>query len=222
MNYNLLKETIGLIEQFEEECKKGNNYSEDSKGLRKYIVDQCEAEVVAEPHWEGKEDGRNPESVISTLIVHMNRYAKTYSKSAIHDSEFSTQEEFIYLINLKVFGPMIKMELIKRNIHDKPLGMQIINRLIHQGWVEQKNSDKDKRSKVISITSEGLRVLEDQMHKIRQASQIVTGDLTHKEKMELIRLLQKLADFHQCIYNQNIDVADLLGSVSENYPYVNN
>ena len=114
------------------------------------------------------------------------------------------------------------MELIKRNIHDKPLGMQIINRLIHQGWVEQKNSEKDKRSKVISITAEGLRVLEDQMHKIRQASQIVTGDLTHKEKMELIRLLQKLAHFHQSIFNQNIDVADLLNSVSENYPYSDN
>lgn len=222
MNYNLLKETIDLIEQFEYECKKGNTYSEDSKGLRKYIVDQFEAELLAEPDWEGKADGRNAESVISTLIVHMNRYAKTYCKSAIHDSAFSTQEEFIYLINLKVFGAMIKMELIKRNIHDKPLGMQIINRLIHQGWVEQKNSEKDKRSKVISITAEGLRVLEDQMHKIRQASQIVTGDLTHKEKMELIRLLQKLAHFHQSIYNQNIDVADLLNSVSENYPYSDN
>ncbi|SJN51120.1 transcriptional regulator, MarR family [Sphingobacterium faecium PCAi_F2.5] len=222
MNYNLLKETIDLIEQFEYECKKGNTYSEDSKGLRKYIVDQFEAELLAEPDWEGKADGRNAESVISTLIVHMNRYAKTYSKSAIHDSAFSTQEEFIYLINLKVFGAMIKMELIKRNIHDKPLGMQIINRLIHQGWVEQKNSEKDKRSKVISITAEGLRVLEDQMHKIRQASQIVTGDLTHKEKMELIRLLQKLAHFHQSIFNQNIDVADLLNSVSENYPYSDN
>lgn len=222
MNYNLLKETIDLIEQFEYECKKGNTYSEDSKGLRKYIVDHFEAELPAEPDWEGKADGRNAESVISTLIVHMNRYAKTYSKSAIHDSAFSTQEEFIYLINLKVFGAMIKMELIKRNIHDKPLGMQIINRLIHQGWVEQKNSEKDKRSKVISITAEGLRVLEDQMHKIRQASQIVTGDLTHKEKMELIRLLQKLAHFHQSIFNQNIDVADLLNSVSENYPYSDN
>lgn len=222
MNYNLLKETIDLIEQFEYECKKGKTYSEDSKGLRKYIVDHFEAELLAEPDWEGKADGRNAESVISTLIVHMNRYAKTYSKSAIHDSAFSTQEEFIYLINLKVFGAMIKMELIKRNIHDKPLGMQIINRLIHQGWVEQKNSEKDKRSKVISITAEGLRVLEDQMHKIRQASQIVTGDLTHKEKMELIRLLQKLAHFHQSIYNQNIDVADLLNSVSENYPYSDN
>jgi hypothetical protein len=33
----------------------------------------------------------------------MNRYAKAYSKSAIHGSEFSTQEDFVYLINLKAF-----------------------------------------------------------------------------------------------------------------------
>jgi hypothetical protein len=61
-----------------------------------------------------KENGRSPESVISTLLVHMNRYAKTYSKSAIAGSGFNTQEEFIYLINLKAFGSMTKMELIKK------------------------------------------------------------------------------------------------------------
>src|SRR5690554_5295977 len=90
-----------------------------------------------EPYWEGKEKGRSPESVINTLIVHMNRYAKSYSKSAIYDSEFSTQEDFIYLINLKAFGAMTKMELIKKNIQEKPVGMQIINRLIENGWVDQ-------------------------------------------------------------------------------------
>lgn len=222
MNYSLLKETIDFLEKFEIVRQEGNVYTDDSNGFQQFIVDNFENKALKEPDWEGKEDGRNPESVINTLILQMNRYAKTYSKSAIHESDFSTQEDFIYLINLKVFGSMIKMELIKRNIHDKPLGMQIINRLIQQGWVEQTESKEDKRSKLISITAEGLRVLGNQMGKIRQASKIVTGDLTHVEKMELIRLLQKLEKFHQPIYNQNIDIADLLTSVLENYPLSKN
>ncbi len=222
MNYNLLRDTIDLLEKFEKNKQESGKYSEDSAGFQQFIVDHYKGVVHAEPDWEGKENGRNPESVINTLIVQMNRFAKNYSKAAIHESDFSTQEDFIYLINLKVFGPMIKMELIKRNIHDKPFGMQIINRLIHNKWVGQVDSEDDKRSKVISITDEGLRVLENQMDKIRQASQIVTGDLTRPEKMELIRLLQKLEKFHQPIYDQNIDVADLLTSVAENYPLLNN
>lgn len=222
MNYNLLRDTIDLLEKFEKDTQESGRYSEDSAGFQQFIVDNYKGIVPVEPDWEGKENGRNPESVINTLIVHMNRFAKNYSRSAIHESDFSTQEDFIYLINLKVFGPMIKMELIKRNIHDKPFGMQIINRLIHQNWVRQVDSEDDKRSKVISITDEGIRVLENQMDKIRQASKIVTGDLTRPEKMELIRLLQKLEKFHQPIYDQNIDVADLLTSVAENYPMSTN
>src|SRR5690606_39709334 len=66
-----------------------------------------------------KDKGRSAESVINTLIVHMNRYAKSYSKSAIYGSDFSTQEEFIFLINLKAFGAMSKMELIKKNIRSE-------------------------------------------------------------------------------------------------------
>ncbi len=143
----------------------------------------------------------------------MNRYAKSYSKSAIFGSDFSTQEDFIYLINLKAFGKMTKMDLIKRNVHEKPGGMQVINRLIAQRWVNQTDSETDKRSKVLSISNKGLEVLKKQMDKIRKATEIVTGDLTHNEKMELIRLLNKLNDFHQQIYDKNIEPEYLLNEV---------
>ena len=142
----------------------------------------------------------------------MNRYAKSYSKSAIYNSDFSTQEDFIYLINLKAFGEMSKMDLIKKNVQEKSVGMNIINRLVHKGWVQQRDSESDKRSKVISISENGLEALENQMDKIRQATSIVTGNLTHIEKMELIRLLHKLNDFHQPIYDENIESEHLLNT----------
>jgi MarR family transcriptional regulator, lower aerobic nicotinate degradation pathway regulator len=207
MNYGLLKDIIDLVEQYELENSKTNEIT--VKGFRRWIAHNLK-ENELEPDWEGKENGRSPESVINTLIVHMNRYAKSYSKSAIIDSDFSTQEDFIFLINLKAFGEMTKMELIKKNVQEKPAGMQIINRLIAQKLVAQKDSKTDKRSKVISITDKGLKALDAQMDKIRQATSIVTGDLTYNEKMELIRLLNKLNDFHQPIYNKNIETENLL------------
>lgn len=207
MNYGLLKDIIDLVEQYELENSKTNEITVN--GFGRWIACNLEENGV-EPDWEGKENGRSPESVINTLIVHMNRYAKSYSKSAIIDSDFSTQEDFIFLINLKAFGEMTKMELIKKNVQEKPAGMQIINRLIAQKWVAQKDSKTDKRSKVISITDKGLKALDAQMDKIRQATSIVTGDLTYNEKMELIRLLNKLNDFHQPIYDRNIEPENLL------------
>ena len=209
MNYGLIKDVLDLVQEFEIETNNNNHFETTVEGFKNWISTNNNT-IVNEPNWEGKENGRSAESVINTLIVHMNRYAKSYSKSAIVGSDFSTQEDFIYLINLKTFGEMSKMDLIKKNVHEKPVGMQIINRLINQGWIEQRNSKTDKRSKVISISETGLQALGNQMDKIRQATSIVTGNLSQNEKMELIRLLNKLDDFHQPIYDRNIDTDNLL------------
>jgi len=211
MKYQLLKEIIVLVEEFEQENADGI-YSTDADGFKRWIVTK-ETDVLVEPNWDGKENGRSPESVISTLIVHMNRFAKSYSKAAIWESDFSTQEEFIYLITLRSFGEMTKMELIRRNIHEKPAGMAIINRLIKQRWIGQQDSKLDRRSKVLYITEDGLSALDRQMGKIRHATQIVSGDLTYSEKITLISLLNKLSKFHQLIYDRNISPEKLLEQV---------
>jgi DNA-binding MarR family transcriptional regulator len=216
MNYGLIKDVLDLVQEFEIETNNNNHFETSVEGFKNWISTNNNT-IVNEPNWEGKENGRSAESVINTLIVHMNRYAKSYSKSAIVGSDFSTQEDFIYLINLKAFGEMSKMDLIKKNVHEKPVGMQIINRLINQGWIEQRNSKTDKRSKVISISETGLQALGNQMDKIRQATSIVTGNLSQKEKMELIRLLNKLDDFHQQIYDKNIDTENLLEEAFKNF-----
>lgn len=218
MKYMLIKDIIDLLEQFDAQNLKGKSYDDDVEGFKRWLKKTSLHDgVTKEPDWEGKENGRSAESAINTLIVHMSRYAKSYSKSAIMGSGFSNQEDFIYLINLKAFGAMSKMELIRKNVHEKSVGMQIINRLVRRGWVDQTSSETDKRSKVICITPIGLRDLERQMHKIRQATKLVAGDLTYNEKMELIRLLNKLDNYHQVIYDKNIEPEDLLDMVVSAY-----
>lgn len=222
MNYTLLREVLDMLEQFE--AIPSNKAQQNLYGFKEWITGTFinEKQKHPEPAWENKADGRTPESAICTMLVHMNRYAKMYSRAAILDSSFSTQEDFIYLINLNSFGSMTKIELIKKNIQDKPTGMQIINRLIKQGWVMQNDSENDKRSKIISITEEGREALQAQMEKIRQATMIVSGSLDHSEKMELIRMLQKLEDFHNPIFNSNIPGAKLLNEVNAKYLHIQN
>jgi len=223
MNYTLIKDFIDLMQEFENEIQaRPDLYPGNVQGFKAWIADKENAnqkERPEEPYWEGKENGRTPESAISTLLVHLNRYAKTYSKSAISNSEFSTQEDFIYLINLKAFGEMTKMALIKKNVHDKPVGMLIIARLLRQGLIEQTDSDLDKRSKLIRITERGLMILENQMEKIRQATNIVAGNLNYREKMELIRILNKLDSFHYPIFSRNIHSDQLINIIYDEYSF---
>jgi len=223
MNYNLAKDVIQLLEQFDSENKK-LQYTSDIEGFKTWVQHHQNKKTPTQKNivWEGKESGRSPESVISTLLVHMNRYAKTYSKSAIAGSEFSTQEEFIYLINLKSFGEMSKTELIKKNIQDKPVGNLIITRLIKNEWVKQTDSKTDKRTKIIAITQKGLDALEKQMANIRNATKIVSGNLTEDEKYELIELLNKLDRFHNPIFGRNIDSTNLIDTVFKEYSFNDN
>lgn len=224
MNFDLIKQAVNLLEEFGLN-NKNSSYPLTIEGFKNWIYDQELQRTTTKEltlSWEGKENGRSAESAISTLLVHLNRYAKSYSRSAIAGSDFSTQEDFIYLINLKAFGAMSKIDLIKKNIHDKPVGILIINRLLKNGWIEQKDSEKDKRIKLINITEKGLATLEKQMGRIRQATQIVTGNLTHSEKMELIRILDKLDHFHHPIYSKNIDSRDLIDQVYKDFSFEKN
>ncbi len=213
MKYKLIKELIDLADDFENFNKASRKYEDNAAGFKQWVTETSINQPLKEPDWEGKENGRTAESVINTLIVQMNRYAKSYSKSAIHGSEFSGQEDFIYLITLKSFGDMTKTELIKKNIHDKPSGIKIIDRLLDKGWVNQQESKSDKRSKILTITANGLDKLEEQMTKIRKATMIVAGDLSWTEKMQLIELLQKLDNFHKPIYHESVSTADLIDFV---------
>lgn len=100
--------------------------------------------IGEEPEWQAKMMGRITESAIASLVVHMNRYGENYFKSGIYGSDFPTQEDVIYVIVLKFSKNMTKMDLIKENVHEKSARMQIINRLIKNGWVGQPDSETDK------------------------------------------------------------------------------
>lgn len=216
MRYDNLRDVVNLLGKFEFENLTSRMYTNNIDGFKEWIVANHNSDKATDAvSWEGKENGRSADAVINTLIVHMNKYAKTYSKAAMHNSNFATQEEFIFLIVLRALGSMSKMELIKKNIQDKPAGMKLIDRLINHGWVNQTDSSVDKRSKLISITQKGIEELDLHMDKIRVATKIVTGRLTDYEKNQLIILLSKLETFHQEIYQKNIAPADLLETVSK-------
>lgn len=197
MYYDLITDLVGLVKLYEKECH--------NSGQNVYIFGQWLSEHFRknghipseEPDWEGKSKGRSADSVINTSLVHLYRYAKLQAKSAIVDTEFSTPDEFIYLITLMSFGSMSKTALIKMNVHEKSAGIQIVNRLINSGLVYQTGHDSDKRNKIIHITPKGIELLNDNMQNIRAATRNVTEPLNYQEKMDLIRILSKLEAFHE-------------------------
>jgi MarR family transcriptional regulator, lower aerobic nicotinate degradation pathway regulator len=136
------------------------------------------------------------ETTLAKYIVYLNRYAKIYSKKALEGSPLGSTDEFVYLVALLFQGSKTKIELIHIGRHEKPTGMEIIRRLQLLGFIDQTDDLEDRRSKRLSINPLGQNIAYSMMERMTDVSKIVAGNLTTVEKQELLRLLQKLEDFH--------------------------
>lgn len=140
------------------------------------------------------------ESRIGSYIIFLYRYAKNYTKKALEGSPLQTIDEFSFLIALMFGGSKTKTELIRQAVQEKTSGMEVIKRLLKQGFIRQEEDPADRRSKRLHITPEGQRVLFALFDNMNRVSQIVAGNLTAAEREQLLQLLHKLHLFHKPIF----------------------
>jgi len=151
--------------------------------------------------WRTKEMIENkPLTDISILVVILYRYAKSYIKKALKDSQIKTADEFSFLITLMTYESMTKMELINLQIMEKTSGTEIINRLIKLGLIDQEKDTNDKRSVRIKITQSGRQEILEILPQMQLVSKIVVGNLLEDEKNTLSFILRKLDSFHNDIF----------------------
>lgn len=142
---------------------------------------------------------------VSILVSLLYRYAKMYSRKAMKDSGLRTVDEFALLITLMTHESISKQELIKEQVLEKTSGIEIVNRLIRQGYVEQFDGEKDRRSKMLKITAQGRQEIIQILPRMNQVSKIVVGNLTQTEQNLLTFLMRKLDDFHNDIFMNEKD-----------------
>lgn len=142
---------------------------------------------------------------VSILVSLLYRYAKMYSRKAMKESGLKSVDEFALLITLMTHDTISKQELIKEQVLEKTSGIEIVNRLIRQGFVEQFDGEKDRRSKLLKITPEGRREIIQILPRMNQVSKIVVGNLTQTEQNLLTFLMRKLDHFHNDIFMNDKD-----------------
>jgi MarR family transcriptional regulator, lower aerobic nicotinate degradation pathway regulator len=141
------------------------------------------------------------DNTISQIIVFLYRYAKQYIKKALKDSEIKTMDEFSYLATLLNFNQLSKIELINKSVQEKTTGMETIKRLLKNNLIEQLDNPNDQRSQLIQLTEKGRGVLYGVFGNMNLVGQIVTGNLTNLEKIQLAYLLKKLDVYHNDIFH---------------------
>lgn len=137
---------------------------------------------------------------ICKQILLLGRYSKLLIRKGLGDFPELANEEFTYIYRLKDEPYLTKIQLIEKNGHEKQTGTQIIKRLLDAGFLEEKNDEDDKRSKRINLTKKGEKVFHESVAKVNQTSKVLSATLSDHEKNELLKILQKLNEFHAHIY----------------------
>jgi DNA-binding MarR family transcriptional regulator len=146
--------------------------------------------------------GAERETDMTILFTLLHRYVKHYTALALEECDLGSADEFSFAVVLMTYPSLSKTELIRLNAFEKSSGMEIINRLIKKGWMEQTPGEDDKRTQRIRITDSGRKKLLVVMHEMEKVGQIVAGNLSVSERNSLHYLLRKLEHHHHTVRSQ--------------------
>lgn len=187
-----------MLDEFEQEkVGSGTDITAFSVWLNRRVTGE------QEPDWNGKGRGLRAEEMLTVLLRHVYRYGNFYVRKALTRTDFTSLDDFHYLMSLMFVRPMPVKELISRHIHEKPGGVEIVRRLLKKGMVEMTANDADKRSKVIRVTEKGKASAYSAVNIIKQLNDVICSPLSDDEKLRLIALLQKLDTFHNPVFNEH-------------------
>ncbi len=193
MKYDLLQTLLPYLEAYERAYPK----AQTPQHFAVWLVRQTtESEQVMERNADHPL-AENTDAGIARLLSYLGRYMKIYARKGLEGSPLGTMDEFAYLAMLIEYGPLTKSDLIQRNRHEKPTGMEIIRRLLVLGMVTQSDDLDDRRSKRLAITPLGSETFGQVAGQMSKVSTLLAGNLSPAEKMLLLQLLDKLENFHQ-------------------------
>ncbi len=126
----------------------------------------------------------------------LNRYANFWTKKAFADLPIKTVEEFGILMFVKISVNPRKSEVAENSLLETSTCLEIIKRLVRQGFLIEQKDQADKRSVRISLTEAGLVVLLQSLQKMQEISHLLSVELPEKQQTELLAMFQTLDHFH--------------------------
>lgn len=144
-----------------------------------------------------------PEAQLGALVGRLAKYAHLYSKKAMQPLDFNSIEDPVYLLSLVQMGTPKKSELIYEMMAEFASGIDVVNRLVNMGLIDEFPDEHDRRSKRLRITPKGLEAIQECLPLMDRIANIAYGSLTGGEKALLVQLLSKLDRYHAEHYRQS-------------------
>lgn len=134
---------------------------------------------------------------ITIQLTVLSRFGRLYIKQSLQGSPLQSVDEFVYLINMLHRESLTKTELIENAVGEKTTGIEIIKRLVKNGYLREWSDAADGRMKRVALTEAGTQLLYSLFARTSKVSSKVAGNLTNDEKLLLLQLLNKLETHHR-------------------------
>jgi DNA-binding MarR family transcriptional regulator len=181
MNFNLLKEVIGYLEEFETQSDSGN--------LSDFII-WINNEVFSPK--KNSHANSHDDLLIAFRIMFLNKELKKQTKEVLSHAKVSSIDEYSFLLHLDNQMSFRKMEIIALHNLEAPTGIEIIKRLLKNNLIEEYADTEDRRAKRIKITEMGAKELEAIQPIITEIFTSFSSSLELNEKIQIAGILDKL------------------------------
>jgi len=198
--YNRIQELIELYEEYETSTGQTDNL-----GFASFLIAKQESpKQVSSPAQKILELCFNPiikksmplRASLAMLIRRLYRYTLLYSKKALENTAINNLEDLNYLLSLRILETPSKTELINWNVSEFSSGIEVIKRLIKNGFIDELPSENDKRSKKLKITDKGSLAIAATMEHLPHLATIAFGQLSDEQVKTITEALYPLEKWH--------------------------
>jgi len=124
------------------------------------------------------------------------RYVKFYTKAMMTAQGMANPDEFLFLSLVNEMEQPTKKEVCVAHASELTTGMDILRRLLKQGFIEEFADERDGRSKRLVITPKGQGVIQAIHEELLLLQPKVLADLDEPDRKSLLRILQYLNNYH--------------------------
>jgi len=181
MDYSLLKEIIGLVEEYQQ-----GHSSKKIEGFTIWLNNRLFSTKNRDKH------SAHDELLIAFKLMQLNKELKKQTKSVLSKSNISSIDEYSFLLHLDYQESFRKMEIVEIHNLEAPTGIEIIKRLLKNKFIDEFPDKEDKRAKRIKITRGGMKELRTIKPKIDMIFSKLTEPLSLNEKIQISGLMDKI------------------------------
>jgi DNA-binding MarR family transcriptional regulator len=157
---------------------------------RHYLISQREKDKHTP--LDGGDIPWNPNGLLLKLMGRISKLNAVFAAKALENTGLDQLEEYGMLLTVRRLGNPRKTDIIYANIFELSSGTDMLNRLRNKGYLIELEDKEDKRSKRISLTAAGGKVLERGAERLMKCAGMVLGDMNEDDVNLCTQLLKNV------------------------------